>query len=233
MSVFEEHKARPGWGDDWNIGHIKAFSEDKWFKISEIDNGFLRPKRPEDIGLAYFEASQICHFIEDKYGFDAILGMLKGYKEKKKTPEILLGVLKLSEPDFDREFNAYVRGKIDKYVKALEPSWKNKELAQLPKEEVLKQVETQPDNFSLNVRAGFQLFSEEKYDQAIKYLKRSIELFPYQTGQGNAYEVLAEIYKKQGNKAAEAEALDALVKVDENDYERPEEAGGIEAGIGR
>ncbi len=219
LSVFEEHKARPGWGDDWNVGHIKAFSEGNWFKISEIDNGFLRPKRPEDIGLAYFEASQICHFIEDKHGFDAILGMLKGYKEKKKTPEILQGVLKLSEPDFDREFNAYVRGKIDKYIAALEPSWKNKELAQLSKEDVLKQVELQPDNFVLNVRAGLQLFSDQKNDLAVKYLKRSIELFPYQTGQGNAYEVLAQIYKTQGNKAAETEALDALVKLDENDYD--------------
>lgn len=219
LSVFEEHKARPGWGDDWNIGHIKAFADGRWFKISEIDNGFLRPKRPDDIGLAYFEASQICHFIEDKYGFDAILGMLNGYKEKRKTPEILQNVLKLSEADFDGEFNAYVRGKIEKYIKALESGWKNKELAQLPKEEVLKRVESQPDDFLLNVRAGLQLFADLKNDPAAKYLKRSIELFPYQSGQGNAYEALAQIYQRQGNKAAEAETLEAFIKVDENDYD--------------
>jgi tetratricopeptide (TPR) repeat protein len=221
LSVFEEHNARPGWGDDWNFAYIKAFADGRWFKIAEIDNGFLRPKRPDDISLAYFEASQICHFMEDKYGFQAILDMLRGYKEKKKTPEILQGVLKLSEPDFDREFNAYLHGKIDKYVKALEPSWKNKELAQLPKEEVLKQVDAQPDNFVLNVRAGLELFADAKYDQAAKYLKRSIELFPYQSGQGNAYEPLAAIYKKQGNKAAEIETLEALLKIDENDYDAP------------
>ncbi|MEP7339309.1 MAG: tetratricopeptide repeat protein [Acidobacteriota bacterium] len=219
LSVFEEHKARAGWGDDWNIGHIKAFADGRFFKIAEIDNGFLRPKRPDDIGLAYFEASQICHFIEDKYGFDAILAMLRGYKEKKKTPEILLSALKLSESDFDREFTAYVNSKIGKYVKTLEPSWKDKALAQLPKEEVLKQAEAQPDNFVLNVRAGYQLFAEEKFDQAAKYLKHSIELFPFQSGQGNAYEPLAEIYKKQGNKAAEMETLEAFIKVDENDFD--------------
>lgn len=218
LSVFEEHKARPGWGDDWNPGHIKAFADGRFFKISEIDNGFLRPKRPDDIGLAYFEASQICHFIEDKHGFNAILEMLRGYKEKKKTPEILLSVLKLSEADFDREFNSYLSSKIDRYVKAMEPGWKNKDLAQLSKEEALKQAEAQPDNFILNLRAGLELAAENKNEQAIKFLKRSIELFPFQ-GSGGAYEALAAIYQKQGNKAAEADALESLIKVDENDYD--------------
>lgn len=219
LSVYEEHKARPGWGDDWSIGHIKAFADGRWFKIAEIDNGFLRPKRPDDIGLAYFQASQICHFIEEKYGFDAILEMLRGYKEKKKTPEILLSVLKLSEPDFDREFNAYVSGKISGYIKAMKPGWENKDLAKMSKEEAIKQAEANPDDFILNLRAGLELAADLKYDEAaIKFLKRSIELFPLQ-GSGGAYEALAAIYKKQGDKAAEAAVLEALVKVDENDYE--------------
>ena len=219
LSVYEEHKARPGWGDDWSLSNIKAFADGRWWKISEIDNGFLRPKRPDDVGLAYFQASQICHFIEDKYGFDAVLGMLRGYKEKKKTPEILLSVLKLSEADFDREFNSYISGKIDKYVKNLESGWKDKSSSQLSKEETLKQAEANPNDFMLNIRAGLGLFAEGKQDEAAKFLKRSVELFPYQSGQGNAYEALAQIYRKQGNKAAEAETLEALVKVDENDYD--------------
>ena len=218
LSVYEEHKARPGWGDDWNVGNIKAFADGRWFKISEIDNGFLRPKRPDDIQLAYFQASQICHFIEEKYGFDAILEMLRGYKEKKKTPEILLSVLKLTEADFDRDFNAYVSGKIDRFVKAMKPGWENKDLAKLTKEEALKQAEASPDDFILNLRAGLELAAENKDEQAVKFLKRSIELFPLQ-GNGGAHEALAAIYKKQGNKAAEAETLESLIKVDENDYE--------------
>ncbi len=218
LSVYEEHKARPGWGDDWSIGHIKAFADGRWFKIAEIDNGFLRPKRPDDIGLAYFQASQICHFVEEKYGFNAILEMLRGYKEKKKTPEILLSALKLSEADFDREFNAYVTGKISGYIKAMKPGWDNKDLAKLTKEEAIKQAEASPDDFILNLRAGLELAADLKDEPAIKYLKRSIELFPLQ-GSGGAYEALAAIYKKQGNKSAEAETLEALIKVDENDYD--------------
>jgi tetratricopeptide (TPR) repeat protein len=219
LSVFEEHNARPGWGDDWSVEHIKAFAENRWFTIANLDNGFIRPKRAEDIGLAYFQASQICHFIEDRFGFNAILEMLRGYKEKKKTPEILAQTLKLSEADFDREFNNYVRGKIDKYIKALEPGWRNKGYAQSTKEEILAKAASSPDDFALNLRAGAISFAAGDQDKAVAHLKRSIELFPFQSGDGAAYELLAQIYEKRGDKAALAESLESLVKVDENDYE--------------
>ncbi len=219
LSVFEEHNARPGWGDDWNIENIRAFSENRWFTIANLDNGFIRPKRAEDIGLAYFQASQICHFIEDRYGFNAILEMLRGYKEKKKTPEILAQTLKLSEPDFDREFNTYVRGKIDKYIKALEPGWKTRGYSQTPKEEILVKAASSPDDFALNLRAGALYFADNNHDKAVAHLKRSIELFPFQSDRGAAYELLAQIYEKRGDKTALAETLESLIKVDETDYD--------------
>jgi cellulose synthase operon protein C len=219
LSVYEEHNARPGWGDDWNIEHIKAFAENRWFTIANLDNGFIRPKRADDIGLAYFQASQICHFIEERFGFNAILEMLRGYKEKKKTPEILAQTLKLSEADFDREFNNYVRGKVDKYIKALEPGWRNKGYAQTPKEEILAKASRATDDFALNLRAGAIYFADNNHDKAVAHLKRSIELYPFQSGDGAAYDLLAQIYEKRGDKAAMAEALESLIKVDENDYD--------------
>ncbi len=232
LSVFEEHQARPGWGDDWNIGHIKAFAENKWFTIANLDNGFIRPKRAEDVGLAYFQASQICHFIEERFGFNAVLEMLRGYKEKKKTPEILQQVLKLSEPDFDREFNNYVRGKIDKYVKALEPGWKNQSYSQTPKEDVLSKAASSPDDFALNLRAGVLYFADGNQEKAVAHLKRSIELFPFQSGDGNAYELLAKIYEKRGDKAALAETLEALIKLDENDYDALKQLAQLKSDAG-
>lgn len=232
LSVFEEHKARPGWGDDWNIGHIKAFSEGRWFTIANLDNGFIRPKKPEDIGLAYFEASQICHFIEEKFGFNALIEMLRGYREKKKTPEILKQTLKYSEADFDREFNAYIKGKIDRYIKALEPMWKSPMTGQAAPEELAKRAQDNTTDFGLNIRAGLALYSAGDADKAIPFLKRSIELFPFQGEKGGAYEALAEIYEKRGDKAAQAEMLDALVKVDENNYQAVKKLAGLKLEAG-
>lgn len=219
LSVFEEHNARPGWGDDWSPVHLKALADGRWFKIAELDGGFMRPKRPDDVTLAYFEASQICHFINDKYGFDAILAMLRGYKEKRRTPEILRDVLKLSEEEFDKAFAAYIEGKTSKWMKALESGWKNKALAEMKKEDIYAQAAAQPDDFMLNLRAGMLYVQDKNPDKAIPHLKRSIELFPYQSGDGSAYELLAGIYEARGDKTAAMEMLEALVKVDENNYD--------------
>src|SRR5262249_46309015 len=127
--------------------------------------------------------------------------------------------LKLSETDFDREFNNYVRSKIDRYIKALEPMWKTTPTGQTAVEDLVRRAEENPTDFALNVRAGLGLFNAGSHDKALPFLKRSIELFPYQTESGNAYQALSQIYEKRGDKAALAETLDALIKVDENNYD--------------
>ncbi|MCI0661941.1 MAG: tetratricopeptide repeat protein [Acidobacteria bacterium] len=218
LSVFEEHNARPGWGDDWTAEHMKAFGEGKWYKIADLDNGFIRPKRPQDVALAYFEAYQVCRFITERSGFDTILEMLRGYREKKKTTEILQQTLKLSEADFDREFNKFISSQIDKYLKAIESGWKTQPGAGASKEETYAKAAASPNDFALNLRAGHLYLAEGNDDKAIVHLKRAIEAFPFHTSSGNAYEALTGIYEKQGNKAAAAETLEGLIKIEENNY---------------
>jgi len=57
--------------------------------MADLDAGFMRPKNPQDVPIAYFQASQVCEFIAEKYGFDAILRMLALYRDKVRTPEVL------------------------------------------------------------------------------------------------------------------------------------------------
>jgi cellulose synthase operon protein C len=219
LSVYEERRARPGWGDDWNLSVLKAFNEGRWFKIADLDGGFMRPRQPDDISLAYFQASQVCEFITEKYGFDAILEMLRRYREHGKTPEILQQVLKLSEADFDREFDKFVRSKAGKYLKTVELATKNTDKNAKPgKDALLAAADASPEDFGLSYRAGMALVAAGETDAAIPRFKRSIELFPFQTGPGTSYEQLADIYEKRGDKASLTEMLEALIKVDESNY---------------
>ncbi|HEY0726302.1 MAG TPA: tetratricopeptide repeat protein, partial [Pyrinomonadaceae bacterium] len=119
LSVYEERRARPGWGDDWNPLFVRAFMERRWFRMADLDAGFMRPKTPQDVPIAYFQASQVCEFIAEKYGFDAILRMLAMYRDKARTPDVLQQVLKLTESDFDREFAAYIEAKVRPLQQAL------------------------------------------------------------------------------------------------------------------
>ncbi|HEX8138124.1 MAG TPA: tetratricopeptide repeat protein [Pyrinomonadaceae bacterium] len=229
LSVYEERRARAGWGDDWNAGLLRALAEGRWFKIADLDAAFMRPRRAEDVSLAYFQASQVAEFITDRYGFDAILRMLALYRDKARTGEVLRQALKLTEAEFDRAFMEYVEGKARLWQQALGQQPLGQQApgrqvlgatdgalsAQMTKEMVLEMLRTQ-DTFPLNLRAGALYQAEGDLKTAARHFKRAADLFPYYTGPGNAYESLADIFEKEGDTAAAALALELLVHLDEN-----------------
>ena len=229
LSVYEERRARPGWGDDWNPLFVRAFAEKRWFKMADLDAGFQRPKTPQDVPIAYFQASQVCEFIADRYGFDSILRMLALYRDKAKTPDVLLQVLKLSESDFDREFMAYVESKVKPLQQALNTP--SNVVASLTKEEVLKALATE-DTFALRIRAAELLAADGDTQAAVTHYLRALELFPYVSGSGNPYESLAKILEQKGDAAQAAKVLEGLVKTDENNLEALKNIARIRLALG-
>ncbi len=213
LSVYEERKARPGWGDDWNPLFLRAFISGRWHKIADLDGGFQRPRSQEDLGIAYFQASQVCEFIVDRFGFESILKMLALYRDKAQTADILMRVLKLSEADFDRAFNEYVDAKARPLQNALKTE--SNLAASLTKEDVVKMLATQ-DSFALHLRAGHLFLADNEIENAVLHFRRAIELFPYYTGDGNAYDALAEIFEKKGDLKQASEVMAAHVRYDEN-----------------
>lgn len=216
LSVYEQRRARPGWGDDWNPLFVRGFMDRRWFKIADLDGAFQRPKTPQDVPIAYFQASQVCEFIVERFGFDAILRMLALYREKARTPDVLQQVLKLNEAEFDREFTAYVEAKARPLHHAL--STQTNIVASLTKDEVLKMLATE-DTFALRVRAAELFAAASETQAAITHYNRAIELFPYVTGPGNPYEALARLLEEKGDRAQAAKVLEGLVKYDENNLE--------------
>jgi tetratricopeptide (TPR) repeat protein len=216
LSVYEERRARPGWGDDWNPLFVRAFTEKRWFKMADLDAGFQRPKTPQDVPIAYFQASQVCEFIAERYGFDAILRMLAMYRDKARTPDVLQQVLKLSESDFDREFGAYIEAKVKPLQQAL--STPSNMAASLSKEEVLKMLQTQ-ETVGLHIRAAELLAADGDTQAAITHYTRAADLFPYANGAGSVYESLAKLLEQKGDRNQAAKTLDDLVKTDENNLE--------------
>jgi tetratricopeptide (TPR) repeat protein len=230
LSVYEERRARPGWGDDWNVMFVRSFAAGRWFKISDLDAAFQRPRSPQDLPIAYFEASQICEFIVERYGFDAIINMLALYRDKARTPDVLRQVLKLTESDFDREFNAYVEAKVRPLQQAL--STESNVVASLSKAEVLKQLETR-DTFALRIRAAELFAADGDMAAAATHYIRALELFPYVTGKGNPYESFAKLLEQKGDAAQAATILDKLVGTDENNLEALKAVARIRSSLGQ
>jgi cellulose synthase operon protein C len=210
LSVYEERRARPGWGDNWSPERLKAFNDGRFVPINELDGAFTRPRTPDGVTIAYFQASQVCEFVEEKFGFDGILRMLALYKEGRRTPEVLQQALKLAPADFDKAFNDYLRAKVGGYIEAL-GSGLRAPINQSPsKDELLQLIKQRPNDYFAHLRLGAALKREGDLDGALEHLKRAADLYPYYASAGNPYTLLAEIYEARGDKKSAAAALEQL-----------------------
>ena len=119
LSVLEERRARPGWGAFPSAGFLVALQDGRLPPLSRLNDGFVRPKRPDDIGNAYYMASLACEWMEATWGIDAIRRLLKGYAEGGHTPALLQRVLGVAPGELDRRFDAYVRQRFAKGLAAV------------------------------------------------------------------------------------------------------------------
>ncbi|MFL6275841.1 MAG: tetratricopeptide repeat protein, partial [Blastocatellia bacterium] len=219
LSVFEERRARQGWGDNWSPERLKAFADGRFTPISELDAAFTRPRTPDGVTIAYFQASQVCEFVEEKYGFDGILRMLALYKEGQRTPDVLQRALKLAPADFDKAFTDYLRGKVGGYIEALGGALHGPVNQAPSKEELLATLKQRPNDYFAHLRLGALLKREGDMDGAIEHSKRAAEIYPYYAGAGNPYALLAEMYEARDDKRAAIAALEQLTTHSETSVE--------------
>ncbi len=176
VSVHEETAAgSPEWGDRLTPDIVQAIQQKKLLPVLDLDRGFVRPVFPEQVIVSYYEAGQICDYIADKYGNDAILGMIHSYAASKTTAEAIRENLHLEPLAFDKEFFAWLDTKT-------EPTVKNFEAWQKGMKELHEKKTGDPEH-------------------AIALAEEMKKLYPDYVEPGSTYEVLAELQEAQGNKA--------------------------------
>ncbi len=109
LSVLEERRARPGWGDDLTPEFIAAYKRGDMLPVSRLSEGFVRPKFPEQVVFAYYEASLVAQMIEEQQGFPKIIAMLKAYGEGKSDRQVIESVVGQAPDAFDKAFDQWIR----------------------------------------------------------------------------------------------------------------------------
>lgn len=116
-SVLEERRARAGWGADVSPAFVEAMRSGTLRPVSELNDGFVRPRNPGGVLVSYYHASLVCEMIETEFGPRALSDMLRAWGEGLETGEVFQRVLKLDAPAMDRRFNDWLearfRGRID------------------------------------------------------------------------------------------------------------------------
>ncbi|MCY3969410.1 MAG: hypothetical protein OXG74_05730, partial [Acidobacteria bacterium] len=240
LSVLEERRARPGWGDDVQVGFLTALRDGELLGIAEINDGFVRPKFPNQIALSYLQASLISEWIEEEYGFDAILSMLAGYRDGRSTEDVFDEAMSLSLEAFDERFFGHLRARFGGAMAALgdappESEEEDQDLGEggpsraptrnpfegreLNLEQLALAAKENPDDFRIQMTYGYALFREERFAEAEEPLVRGRDLFPEYVGSGNAYTLLSEIYREQEREEEAIEALMTLVASNETAWD--------------
>jgi cellulose synthase operon protein C len=204
ISVYEERKARPGWGDDLTPAFVKAYKDGRLLKVSELNAGMMRPKFPEQIGLSYYQASLVCELIEQKFGFDKIRQSLLLFGQGKSTEQVFRETLGWDTATLDREYGQYLDSRLKGVASHLafgSSAGPHDEPAPQPhkrdRQALAELLNASPDDFFINLEMGALLRHEKKDAEAEPYLKKAQQLFPEYTAEGSPYQLLGGMYLDQ------------------------------------
>jgi tetratricopeptide (TPR) repeat protein len=219
LSVMEEHKAKPGWGEGLNLETVRAIQEKKLLPVAELNSGFIRPKFPGQVQLSYFQAGQACEFIEKEFGFAMILEMLTLFKSGQSLERTLQQGINLSPQEFDQKFNAYLESLYGKTLRAVDfKTVEEKDLMQ-DKKKLETLLAGSPDNFFANLKLAGYYRKEGNLEKAITFFKSAKSVFPFYVDSDNPYKQLSEIYKQQGRLNDAITELQALTERHDSDFE--------------
>ncbi len=232
LAVFEERRARTGWGDDVSVGFLVAYREDRLLPVSRLNNGFVRPKYPQQVIYSYYQASLVCELIEQEWGSEALLGMLRAFREGQTTPQAFRSVLGMTVEAFDGRFTRYFEERFADPLASLRSASPPEEGQQPSHEELAQRASLEPGNFLAQLSMGRVLFAEERLDDALSYFERARDLFPEYAGQDTPYWYLALIHKAQGNAAEAVAALQRLTDINANNYQAQIELAGLQEEVG-
>lgn len=109
LSQFEELNA--GTANDQLLA--RGLSTGELLPVEVLNRGLTRAQSGEQFMLSYAYSREICRYLEQEHGFDALLAMLEGYKQRKLTSDMLPHLTGRSLTDLNQGMQGFLRSQID------------------------------------------------------------------------------------------------------------------------
>lgn len=108
LSVYEESRGRKSWVREYDIPILTLRARGLVLPLSTFDEGFTKPRFPDQMIMSYYQGGLTCEFIEQRHGFPKILALLDEYAKGKVTKEAVPAALGTSLDEFDRQFRQFL-----------------------------------------------------------------------------------------------------------------------------
>ena len=109
ISVYEERRARPGFGSRPDPAMLLAYASDSLPPPSRLGEAFANPGTPARLGQAYTLASLVAEYIADTRGDQALPAFVKAFAGGVSQDEAMHSALQLSAEQLDSGFDAWMK----------------------------------------------------------------------------------------------------------------------------
>ena len=229
ISVYEERRARPGWGADVTPSFLASWKAKRLVPVSRMNDGFMRPTYGEQVVHSYYQASLVCELIERDFGPRALGEMLVAYRDGLDTEQVFQRVLRTTPEAFDERFEQYMESRFARSAASIKMPAPGDRV-----DSALARIggrgrgggaggtaggEPDDDDFIAQLVHGRELLDRGEVDGAVPFFERAKALFPEYSGNDSPRWYLARIHKEKGAFAKAADELKALTAANENHYQ--------------
>ena len=207
LAVHEEGQVDSRWANRLTPEVVVAIRDKKLLPVTEMDQGFVFPKYPGQVLVSYWQGGTICDYIAERWGNDALLGMVHSFAELKTTAEAIETNLHESPEQFDKDYAAWLDKGVGSTVKNF-------------------------DEWRKQLKALVGMSEKNDDDGVIGAAQAVIKLYPEYVEDANAYEILANAQLIKGNKQVAADALKLYELIGGEDPKTLEKLASLEEELG-
>lgn len=217
ISVYEEMQENPAWGQKMTPRYREMIAGDDLTPMSQLTSAFMNAKSGLHVQFAYFESALAVEFLIGRYKLEALKLVLDDLGAGLTINETLERRTGTPLAKLDRDFAEFVRGRAKETAPGT--TWEKPELADDADITTIRGwLEKHPKNFWAIQRLAVQLIRDKKWAEAKQTLKAFRALDAQYCGSGNAYELLAKVYREEKNATEEASVLEELARLDCDAY---------------
>ena len=199
LSLLEE---RWRFGDGAPLPFYLALRDGKLLDIPHLNDGFVRPSYPGQVGVSYFHASLVLEHIEREYGFAAVLETLDGYRQGRDTESVIEQALGVTPAKLDEAVDALVEARFGETARGLTKSGTEGQGTPahpgIPTdrsvEALVARADAAPENFALQIQAGMALHEAGRQAEATERFERAAEAAPEYGGADGPHRYLSLLY---------------------------------------
>jgi tetratricopeptide (TPR) repeat protein len=208
LAVHEEGQANPEWANRLTPEVVSAIKAKKLLPVADMDKGFIFSEYPGQVLVSYYQAGTICDYIVERWGNDAILGMVHSFTTLKTTPEAIEANLHETPEQFDKDYAAW----LDKRVGGTVENF---------------------DKWREQLKALVGMAEKNDDDGVIAAAAAVIKMYPEYVEDANAYEIVANAQLVKGNKQIAADALKLYELVGGEDPKTLKKLASLEEDLGQ